>query len=498
MQPSSFFFFAFVLLIWAIYQICPRKLRCFWLLAASYAFCLSFSPLVLIVILFTTLVSWGASLAIEKQIAHSTQLHIRRISLLAGLLITLAPLILFKYYDFWIGLGDPILSRIFPDALYNTITHLAMPVGISFYTFQLVGYLVDVYRGTQPAEKSLLRYALFASFFPKLIEGPIERSSTLLPQIRAIESLRAFDYDRIASGLYEIVWGLFLKMVLADRIAPFINPFFENVASRGSTQLIIASLGYTFQLYLDFSGYMFIILGVARCFGFTLLENFNAPYLATSTSDFWRRWHMSLSSWLRDYVYIPLGGSRVSRGRHLFNVMAVMFVSGLWHGASWNFVAWGLLHGFYQVAGILTRPFRQWLYQKEWIRAGTFSFHLAQRLSTFCLISLAWIFFRANTLQDALTIVIRIFTRWDPWNLLNGSITTGWSNEETVVFCFGMLLVFCTDLLREKHQISFPAWLQQQNVIFRWFVIITLFVLVLVFGMYGTTFDSSQFLYFQF
>lgn len=373
-----------------------------------------------------------------------------------------------------------------------------MPVGISFYTFQLVGYLVDVYRDKQPAEKNFLSYALFAAFFPKLIEGPIERSDTLLSQIHAIESLRAFDYDRIAAGLYEIVWGLFLKMVLADRIATFINPFFENVASRGSIQLITASLGYTFQLYLDFSGYMFIIRGVARCFGFTLLENFNAPYLATSTGDFWRRWHISLSSWLRDYVYIPLGGSRVSHGRHLFNVMAVMFVSGLWHGASWNFVVWGLLHGLYQVVGILTRPFRKVFYQKEWIRAESFSFHLAQRLCTFCLISFAWIFFRANTLQDALTIVVRIFTRWNPWVLFDGSFSAGWSGVETAVFWLGMLLVFCTDLLREKRHLSFPAWLQQQNVIFRWSVCVVLFVSVLVFGMYGINFDSSQFLYFQF
>lgn len=414
------------------------------------------------------------------------------------MLLTLAPLLFFKYYDFWINLGDPLFVRILPESFYQTFIHLIMPVGISFYTFQLVGYLVDVYRGKQSAEKNLLHYALFAAFFPKLIEGPIERSHTLLPQIKSIESLRVFDYDRIALGLYEIVWGLFLKMVLADRISAFINPLFENVSSLGSIPLIAASLGYTFQLYFDFSGYMFLILGVARCFGFTLLENFNAPYLAVSTSDFWQRWHISLSSWLRDYVYIPLGGSRVSRGRHLFNIMAVMFVSGLWHGASWNFVVWGLLHGLYQVIGILTRPARQSLYQKDFVRSGTFSFRFGQRLFTFCLVSFAWIFFRANTLQDALTIVVRIFTRWNPWVLFDGSFTTGWSSIETVVFWLGILLVFCSDLLREKRQVSFPAWLQQQNLLFRWGAILALFVSVLIFGMYGVNFDSSQFLYFQF
>lgn len=434
----------------------------------------------------------------KTSIPPRAHLDHRRLTLIIGILITLAPLILFKYYDFWIDVGDPVFSRILPDALYSSILHLAMPVGISFYTFQLVGYLVDVYRGKQHAEKNLLQYALFASFFPKLIEGPIERSDTLLPQIKEMKSWHSFDYDRIASGLYAIVWGLFLKMVLADRIATFINPLFENVSSCGSIQLITASLGYTFQLYLDFSGYMFIILGVARCFGFTLLENFNAPYLATSTGDFWRRWHISLSSWLRDYVYIPLGGSRVSRWRHLFNVMAVMFVSGLWHGATLNFVVWGLLHGFYQVIGIFTRPARQSLYRKDFIRSDTFSFQLGQRLCTFCLISFAWIFFRANTLQDAFTIVIRIFTRWNPWVLFDGSFSTGWSGVESAVFWLGMLLVFCSDLLLEKNHVSFPSWLQQQNVIFRWGVCITLFVLVLVFGMYGVSFDSNQFLYFQF
>ena len=493
MAFTSLVFYLFLAAVLVVYWVVPRKARAPWLLAASYAFCLSFSGIALAVLLFTTLVSWAAAL----RIGGCAPPHRRR-WLAAGVAVTLAPLVFFKYYDVWVGLSGPLLARVLPPALYQTFVNLLAPVGLSFYTFQLVGYLVDVYRGRQPAERSLLRYALYAAFFPKLIQGPIERTDNLLAQVKGIEALRAFDWDRLTAGAYEVLWGLFLKMVLADRLAAFADPIFGNVAAYGSVQLIAASLGYTLQLYLDFSGYMYIAQGVARCFGFTLLDNFAAPYFASSTGDFWRRWHISLSRWLRDYVYIPLGGSRAGRARRLGNILAVMLLSGVWHGSTWNFVVWGLLHGLYQVAGVLTRPARQALYQKYNVRTGTFGFRLGQRLCTFCLVSFAWIFFRAATLPDALTMVARIATRWNPWVLFDGSFTAGWAGVEGAVFWLGLALVLCADILREKRGAAFPAWLQGQNLPFRWAVCLGLAAAVAVFGMYGVAFDASQFLYFQF
>ena len=492
MQPTSLLFFLFFALVFLGYLLVPRKLRSLWLLGAGYFLCAAFSGITLAVLLYTTAVSWAAGLLIQRGPPPA-----RRRWLVLGLVLTLAPLLFFKYYAFWTGLAGPLFSLL-PEAAAQTLLHLVMPVGISFYSFQLVGYLVDVYRGKQTAEKNLLTYALFASFFPKLIQGPIERSDTLLPQLRSLEEVRIWDTDRLRAGLVTILWGLFQKLVLADRLGVFVNAVFGNLDACGTMELIAAAFAYTLQIYLDFSGYTCMALGFAQLLGIRLLENFNTPYFATSISDFWRRWHISLSSWFRDYLYIPLGGSRVGKARHLVNLFLTMVVSGIWHGSSWNFVFWGALHGLYQVAAQLTRPARNALQQKLHVDTRPFSYRFGQMLTTFCLVAFAWIFFRAESMGQAVYYLQRLFTRWNPWVLFDGTFYGALTGVDGPVLWLGLALVLAVDLLRSRTGRSLPDWLLGQNTWFRWAFCLGLVVSVLVFGVYGVDFATSQFLYFNF
>lgn len=492
MQPTSLLYFLFFALVFLGYLLVPRKLRSLWLLGAGYFLCAAFSGITLAVLLYTTAVSWAAGLLIQRGPPPA-----RRRWLVLGLVLTLAPLLFFKYYAFWTGLAGPLFSLL-PEAAAQTLLHLVMPVGISFYSFQLVGYLVDVYRVKQPAEKNLLTYALFASFFPKLIQGPIERSDTLLPQLRALEEVRIWDTDRLRAGLVTILWGLFQKLVLADRLGVFVNAVFGNIDACGTMELIAAAFAYTLQIYLDFSGYTCMALGFAQLLGIRLLENFNTPYFATSISDFWRRWHISLSSWFRDYLYIPLGGSRVGKARHLGNLFLTMVVSGIWHGSSWNFVFWGALHGLYQVAAQLTRPARNALQQKLHVDTRPFSYRFGQMLTTFCLVAFAWIFFRAESMGQAVYYLQRLFTRWNPWVLFDGTFYGALTGVDGPVLWLGLALVLAVDLLRSRTGRSLPDWLLGQNTWFRWAFCLGLVVSVLVFGVYGVDFATSQFLYFNF
>lgn len=493
MQPTSLLFFLFFALVFLGYLLVPRRLRCLWLLGAGYFLCASFSGITLLVLLFTTVVSWAAALLIQHRPPTA-----RRFWFGAGLVLTLAPLLFFKYYSFWIGLSDPLLVRLLPDSLYQTVVHLLMPVGISFYTFQLLGYLIDVYRGKQPAEKNFLYYALFASFFPKLIEGPIERSDSLLPQIRQLDAIPLWDTGRLRPALLTILWGLFQKLVLADRLGIFVNAVFGNIDACGTVELTAAALAYTLQIYLDFSGYTCMALGFAGLLGFRLTENFNTPYFATSISDFWRRWHISLSTWFRDYLYIPLGGSRCGKVRHCVNLFVTMVVSGIWHGSSWNFVVWGALHGLYQVAAQLTRPLRTALQQKLGVDPRPFSYRFGRMLCTFFLVAFAWIFFRADSLGQALYYLHRLVTRWNPWVLFDGTMYGVLTGADAALLWLGLALALVVDALRYRSGLTLDRWLLRQNTWFRWAFSLGLVLCVLLFGVYGVDFASSQFLYFNF
>ena len=411
-------------------------------------------------------------------------------------IINLGILFSFKYLDFFIINLNEILSVINVTAQIKSFD-LLLPVGISFYTFQALSYIMDVYRDDIKVEKNVFKYALFVSFFPQLVAGPIERSKALLPQIQQVHTFKLWNYDRIAQGCILIVWGLFQKMVIADRAAIFVNTVYDSYWRFGSVELIMANVLFALQIYCDFASYSMIAVGTAKVMGFELMENFNTPYFSRSIKEFWQRWHISLSTWFKDYLYIPLGGNRCSKPRNYFNILVTFLASGLWHGASWGFIIWGGLHAFYQVLGSITLPIRKKLFKKA--KTDSFSFGLGQMLLTFILVDFAWIFFRAPSLTDAINYIYIIFTKWNPWILFNDSIyALGLSQIEWSVLIYAMVVLFLVDLLRYFKKQTLDACLEKECLWFRWFVIILLMASVFVFGIYGTGFEPSDFIYFQF
>ena len=491
---NSIDFWIFFPLVVGIYFIVPKKLRCFWLLAASYYFYMCWNPKYVLLLVASTLTTWLAGWLISR----FRNPFWKKLSVAGCVVINLGILFVFKYFDFFLDTCNSVL-RIFHLQMLDKPFDVLLPVGISFYTFQALGYIVDVYRGRMTPEKNILRYALFVSFFPQLVAGPIERSENLLKQVQELPQKKLWNYDRVVNGLILMVWGLFVKMVIADRVAILVNQVFDNFYMYGTVALLAGAFGFALQIYCDFCGYSTIAVGAAQVMGFSLMENFETPYFARSISEFWKRWHISLSTWFRDYVYIPLGGNRCSRGRKYWNVLVTMGISGLWHGASWSYVVWGLLHGVYQIIGDLTGTLRKKVYAACHTKTESFSFKLAQVVSTFLLVDFAWIFFRAGSIRLALDYCKRIFTKWDPWSLFNGEIyTLGLERMEFHILVISVLVLFLVDLLRYFRKQSVADFLKEQCLWFRWAVVLVLIGAVLVYGIYGIRFESSQFIYFQF
>lgn len=484
-------FFPIVILF---YFLVPKKLRYIWLLGASLYFYMCWNVKYVILLLISILTTWLAG-----YLVHKIQNTLARKWLLAAcLIVNIGILFFFKYFDFFLDSLNKVLSKVGIQAVESSFSVL-LPVGISFYTFQALGYIIDVYRGNIEAEKNPLRYALFVSFFPQLVAGPIERSKNLLSQVRNVDKMKIWNYENVTNGLTLMVWGLFVKMVIADRVAILVNTVFDGVYLYGTVALVAGALGFALQIYCDFMGYSTIAIGAAKVMGFTLMENFDTPYFATSISDFWRRWHISLSTWFRDYVYIPLGGNRCSKIRKYFNLMVTFGVSGLWHGANWTYVFWGFLHGVYQVVGDITKPFRQKLCKKTNAKTESFSFKLAQIVGTFALVDFAWIFFRADSLGIAVNYCKRMFTKWDPWSLFNGEIyNLGLDRFEFNVLVIATVVLLLVDLIRYCKKQMITEFLQEQCIWFRWGVILALIFATIIYGMYGIQFESSQFIYFQF
>lgn len=344
-----------------------------------------------------------------------------------------------------------------------------------------------------------MKYALFVSFFPQLVAGPIERSTSLLNQVKNAHLIKLWNYDRIVCGLLLMLWGYFLKMVIADRAAILVNEVYNNYWMYGSGELTVATMLFAVQILCDFAGYSTIAIGAAKVMGFSLMENFNAPYLATSVQDFWRRWHISLSTWFRDYLYFPLGGSRCSKVKHYRNVMIVFLVSGLWHGASWNFVLWGFLHGAYQVTGMATRGVKQKLWRVMRVNTDALSWMFGKVLITFILVNFAWIFFRANSVSDAFSIVQTILVDWNAWVFFDGSLfKLGLSSVEFSILLTAIAAMVGVDLVRRLRGETIDVFLMSQNLWFRWVVALALIYAVVVFGVYGPQFTPQQFIYFQF
>ena len=359
---NSIDFLIFFPIVVLIYFLVPRKLRYIWLLISSYYFYMSWNPYYAILIAISIVITWlcgicvgkiNSKISISSQTSDKQKSNAKQLKLLcvaSSFIINLGILAVFKYGNFVLDNIDALLKVLHITRIQYRFD-LLLPVGISFCTFQALGYTMDVYRGNIKHEKNLLKYALFVSFFPQLVAGPIERSGNLLTQVQNVDKLKLWNYDRVRDGFFLMMWGLFQKLVIADRVAIIVNQVYDHYQEYGYglVQIAVATVLFAFQIYCDFNGYSTIARGAAKVMGFDLMNNFKQPYLATSIKDFWRRWHISLTTWFTDYLYIPLGGNRKGQVRKYINILIVFAVSGLWHGASWNFVIWGFLHAIYQI-----------------------------------------------------------------------------------------------------------------------------------------------------
>lgn len=475
---NSLSFVLFFPIVIVLYFVTPNKYRWLLLLLASYYFYMSWNPSYIILIGITTLVSYYTAI----KIGASEKKKTKKIMMITSLVINLGILFVFKYFNFF---NESLRTTFDFLGLYYNVPYLEflLPVGISFYTFQTLSYTVDVYHGKTPVEKHLGIFALYVSFFPQLVAGPIERSSHLLPQFW---KKHAFSYPKLASGLRLMTWGFFKKIVVADRLSLFVNAVYNNQEMHSGSTLILATFFFAIQIYCDFSGYSDIAIGAARIMGYDLMKNFKRPYFSKSIQEFWHRWHVSLSTWFRDYVYIPLGGNRVSKNRWYFNLFITFVVSGLWHGANWTFVAWGALHGFYLIFANWTNSLKN-IYRKYIVKNKAInSFYQAgQILITFILANFAWVFFRANDIQGALEILNKMVHPFEgdiyisSWTLILNSFFV------TFVLLFVELVIEYGNKWRTIYNTN---WIIQTS-----FVSVTL-VLIILFGV----FDGGQFIYFQF
>jgi len=472
---NSLPFLLFFPVVCVVYYCIPGswlRLRNLFLLAASYYFYMNWEPAYALLLLTSTVVTYASALGI----AGCTEGRKRKAWLVASLVVNVSLLVAFKYYNFLSSIVVALMhccgvSMVIP------VSKLLLPVGISFYTFQALGYTIDVYRGTTAVERDVWTYALFVSFFPQLVAGPIERSNHLLPQFKRVHRP---GYDDGMRGLRMMVWGYFLKLVVADRCGDYVNAVFNHLDMHNGGSYAVAALLFPFQIYGDFAGYSLIAIGAARILGFRLMENFRRPYLSCSVGEFWHRWHVSLSTWFKDYVYIPLGGNRVSRPRQYWNLMVTFVVSGLWHGANWTFLCWGALHGMLLCVEKAVRlPSLTRRARWPWGQVG----RLGRWLLTFVLVCLAWVFFRADTLADVCTIFKGIATRRGvPFVRVSDFMIIGVS-----------LVVLLVDGLRRERQCPLRVTGPVRTVLLH----VGLALMIAVITLFGVL-DSSQFIYFQF
>lgn len=495
---NSIEFLIFFPIVVLIYFLIPKKVRYIWLLFASYYFYMGWNAKYALLLLFSTAVTYVSGLILgrikESDRDEGVKKRGMNLCVAASFTLNLAVLFWFKYFDFAIENINYVLSR-FHITLLEPSFDIILPVGISFFTFQALSYTVDVYRGDIKAERNFLRYALFVSFFPQLVAGPIERSKNLLKQL---EEEHSFDYRLFCDGIYLMLWGYFLKLVLADRLAIVVDKVYGDINQYGGMYVMVATVLFAFQIYCDFAGYSTIAMGAAKIMGFRLMENFNAPYMSQSVAEFWRRWHISLSSWFKDYLYIPLGGSRKGKWRTYLNILIIFAVSGLWHGANWTFVIWGTLNAVFQIIGSLTKGMRQKVAGAFGLRRDSAANQLVRTLVTFAFVDFAWIFFRAESLSHALWAIKSMFTVFNPWILFDDSLyMLGLSRRSFGVMIFGLILLIIVDMMKYKG-VCIRQRIQAQDTWFRCVVIVVAVWFILTVGIWGPSYNDASFIYFQF
>lgn len=477
---NSLQFVLFLPAVVIIYFAIPHRYRWVLLLIASYYFYMCWKVEYAVLIMISTLIDYFAGLQMGKTERKSA----RTKYLVMSLMTNLGLLFSFKYFNFF---NDSFRYFLENYNIFYGVPNLdvLLPVGISFYTFQTLSYTIDVYRGVREPEKHLGIFAVYVSFFPQLVAGPIERSTRLLPQFY---EKNHFDYKRATDGLKLMLWGFFKKLVIADNLAKFVNQVYNNPGDYQGMSLIIATYFFAFQIYCDFSGYSDIAIGSARIMGYDLMINFRRPYFARSISEFWKRWHISLSTWFRDYFYISLGGNRVIKWKWYFNLLATFLVSGLWHGANWTFVIWGALHGFYMIFSTVTEKIRKRIHSFIGLDRRPKLHSVIKVVITFHLALFAWIFFRANSLSDAF-LIIENMTRIDFANLKMGYVLTGFS----IKMAF-LAIVFLEIVHFIRERTSLNALVSRQPALVRWGIYYALIMVILLFGV----FEEAEFIYFQF
>lgn len=494
---NSLEFMIFFPTVCLFYYLIPHRLRYLFLLGCSYFFYMCWNPTYALLMLTSTAITYlsGILIADAEKIEQEEKRRRRRQWYVAlSFLSNLSILFFFKYFNF---AADTVvrLLGLLQIQVQTPAFDVILPVGISFYTFQALSYTVDVYRKDIEAEKNFFKYALFVSFFPQLVAGPIERSGNLL---RQISEKHRFEFSHVREGLLLMLYGYFQKVVLAEYLAMAVDGVYNTYLERTGFQLLIATVLFAVQIYCDFASYSNIAVGAAKIMGFHLMENFETPYLSESVAEFWRRWHISLSGWFRDYLYIPLGGSRKGKRKKYANIMIVFLVSGLWHGASWHFVLWGGLNGAYQVIGEWMKPVKRRLCTLFCVDVTAASHRILRKITTFLLIDFSWIFFRATTAQS-FEIVKRIFHltegTWFTWG--DNLSVMGLNASTRNVFAVSLAILAAADLLRYQG-ICVTKWITKQGIWLRWLIYYAAIFGILIFGVYGPGYDASQFIYFQF
>lgn len=503
MAYTDLLFFAFFAVCALIYFVIPKKARRLWLVLCCYVFIFKWSVKSAVFTLAVTFVTFLSAVIMDKIDSSGRDdadksKHKKKAVLTVSAVLLFGTLLVLKYSEMFVDTVVKVINK-FGGNCISVLPDIILPVGLSFYTFATVGYMIDVYKGKVKAEKNIIKYSLFVSFFPNFTAGPIERSDNLLKQIRDIENVRLWDYERVANGTVIMIWGYFLKLVIADRAAVLVNNVFDNFWQYGSVELLLGAVVFSVQIYADFAGGSYMALGCAKILGFDLIDNFKSPYFSRSIKEFWRRWHISLSSWFKDYLYIPLGGNRRGEMRKYLNMMIVFLVCGMWHGASWTFLVWGFVHGMYQFIGGITEKKRSSLYHKMGINTESAVFRALQTLCTFMLTAFAWILFKADTLTDGFTYIQRIFTRPEIWNVMNGRIyELGLDNTEMNILFIAVAVMFIADYLKYRNNKTLPELIKSQQIVVRFAIVIALLIAIIFFGCYGNKFGASSFIYAEF
>lgn len=477
---NSLQFVYFFIVVTALYYIIPHKFKWVLLLISSCYFYMAFEPIYILILGFTIVIDYIAGIQIEQSTGKK-----RKFFLILSLIANIGVLAIFKYYNFLNGNISVFLNTM---GYQNHIPYLSilLPIGLSFHTFQAMSYTIEIYRDNYKAERHFGIYALYVMFYPQLVAGPIERPQNILHQFFKKHS---FNYNNVANGLKLMAWGFFKKVVISDRLSGIVDQVYSNPNSFQGLPLFLTTVFFAFQIYCDFSGYSDIAVGAARVMGFELIENFNKPYFSKSIAEFWQRWHMSLSTWFRDYLYIPLGGNRVKMPRQFFNLLITFLISGLWHGASWTFIVWGALNGVFQIIDSLTKNKRKKIVSLLPSQLnGLVAF--CSILFTFLLVCSTWIFFRAKTIKDGVYILTHSLT------LHNKGVAMLLTSQNVLDIAFSLLglsILFGVEYSCNKTTVV--NYLNSKPKYFRWTFYYSLIMIILLLGKFDS---NQQFIYFQF